>query len=292
VTRVLVTGADGQLGRSIADRQADPRFEHLSVVTYTRRSLDLTDPSTVERSMDEFRPNVVVNTAAFNAVDAAEHDAATANAVNADAVGRLAAACNDHDVRLVHLSTDYVFDGTGTGWYVESDPIAPLGVYGHSKAAGEEAARLRTDHLILRTAWLYGRHGHNFVKTMLRLGTERAELAVVSDQVGCPTSTHDLADAVLRLVDHDLTGTFHLAGREEASWHRFASAIFACADLPVAVEPISTAEFPTPAPRPPNSRLDSTALETATGIRLPGWSTALPPVVDAIMNTDSSGSDA
>ena len=292
MTRVLVTGADGQLGRSIADRQADPRFEHLSVVTYTRRSLDLTDPSTVERSMDEFRPNVVVNTAAFNAVDAAEHDAATANAVNADAVGRLAAACNDHDVRLVHLSTDYVFDGTGTGWYVESDPIAPLGVYGHSKAAGEEAARLRTDHLILRTAWLYGRHGHNFVKTMLRLGTERAELAVVSDQVGCPTSTHDLADAVLRLVDHDLTGTFHLAGREEASWHRFASAIFACADLPVAVEPISTAEFPTPAPRPPNSRLDSTALETATGIRLPGWSTALPPVVDAIMNTDSSGSDA
>ena len=292
MTRVLVTGADGQLGRSIADRQADPRFEHLSVVTYTRRSLDLTDPSTVERSMDEFRPNVVVNTAGFNAVDAAEHDAATANAVNADAVGRLAAACNDHDVRLVHLSTDYVFDGTGTGWYVESDPIAPLGVYGHSKAAGEEAARLRTDHLILRTAWLYGRHGHNFVKTMLRLGTERAELAVVSDQVGCPTSTHDLADAVLRLVDHDLTGTFHLAGREEASWHRFASAIFACADLPVAVEPISTAEFPTPAPRPPNSRLDSTALETATGIRLPGWSTALPPVVDAIMNTDSSGSDA
>ena len=193
MTRVLVTGADGQLGRSIADRQADPRFEHLSVVTYTRRSLDLTDPSTVERSMDEFRPDVVVNTAAFNAVDAAEHDAATANAVNADAVGRLAAACNDRDVRLVHLSTDYVFDGTGTGWYVESDPIAPLGVYGHSKAAGEEAARLRTDHLILRTAWLYGRHGHNFVKTMLRLGTERAELAVVSDQVGCPTSTHDLS---------------------------------------------------------------------------------------------------
>ena len=292
MTRVLVTGADGQVGRSIADRQADPRFEHLSLILCTCRSLDVTDPSSIERAMGEFRPDVIVNAAAFTAVDGAEHDEATATTVNADAVAALATACTDHDVRLVHLSTDYVFDGTKSGWYVESDPIAPLGVYGNSKATGEEAARLRTDHLILRTAWLFGRHGHNFVKTMLRLGTERTELAVVSDQVGCPTSTHDLADAILRLVDHDLTGTFHLAGSEEASWHRFASAIFTCADLPVAVEAISTAEFPTPALRPCNSRLDSTALETATGIRLPGWRAALPPVVDAIMNTDSSGSDA
>ena len=163
MTRVLVTGADGQVGRSIADRQADPRFEHLSLILCTRRSLDVTDPSSIERAMGEFRPDVIVNAAAFTAVDGAEHDEATATTVNADAVAALATACTDHDVRLVHLSTDYVFDGTKSGWYVESDPIAPLGVYGRTKAAGEAAARACPTHLVLRTSWVYAAHGLSLI---------------------------------------------------------------------------------------------------------------------------------
>ena len=286
MTTVLVSGGNGQVGRSIADLVAAGRVGDLDVVVADRSKLDITDRASIDAAMTATNPDVVINAAAYTAVDAAEDDEAAAMAANADAVASLADACDAHDARLLHLSTDYVFDGTKDGWYVETDPIAPLGVYGRSKAAGEAAARTCADHLVLRTAWVYAAHGHNFVKTMLRLGAERNALRVVADQVGCPSSAHDIAEALIGLATTDLTGTFHLAGGAEASWHEFAEAIFAHAGFDVAVEAIGTVDYPTPAPRPANSRLDSTALADATGVRLPGWRDSLPGVIDAILRAD------
>ena len=278
MTRVLVTGGNGQVGRSITDLLGDQRFQHLTVSVADRATCDITNPDAVRRAIERFNPSVIVNTAAYTAVDASETDEATAMLVNCDGVAHLAAQTGR---RLIHLSTDYVFDGSKDGWYTESDPVAPLGVYGTSKWQGEQAARTNPDHLILRTAWVYAAHGHNFVKTMLRLGAERGNLRVVADQIGCPTSAHDIADAILRLVDIDATGTYHMAGASQATWHELATATFELAELDVAVEAIGTAENPTPAPRPANSRLDSTALASATHVRLPSWQDSLPAVIDA-----------
>ena len=278
MTRVLVTGGNGQVGRSITDLLGDQRFQHLTVSVADRATCDITNPDAVRRAIERSNPSVIVNTAAYTAVDASETDEAAAMLVNCDVVAHLAAQTGR---RLIHLSTDYVFDGSKDGWYMESDPVAPLGVYGTSKWQGEQAARTNPDHLILRTAWVYAAHGHNFVKTMLRLGAERGNLRVVADQIGCPTSAHDIADAILRLVDIDATGTYHMAGASQASWHELATATFELAELDVAVEAIGTAENPTPAPRPANSRLDSTALASATHVRLPRWQDSLPAVIDA-----------
>ena len=278
MTRVLVTGGNGQVGRSITDLLGDQRFQHLTVSVADRATCDITNPDAVRRAIERFNPSVIVNTAAYTAVDASETDEAAAMLVNCEGVAHLAAQTGR---RLIHLSTDYVFDGSKDGWYMESDPVAPLGVYGTSKWQGEQAARTNPDHLILRTAWVYAAHGHNFVKTMLRLGAERGNLRVVADQIGCPTSAHDIADAILRLVDIDATGTYHMAGASQATWHELATATFELAELDVAVEAIGTAEYPTPAPRPANSRLDSTALASATHVRLPSWQDSLPAVIDA-----------
>ncbi|MBM26774.1 MAG: dTDP-4-dehydrorhamnose reductase [Halieaceae bacterium] len=278
MTRVLVTGGNGQVGRSITDLLGDQRFQHLTVSVADRATCDITNPDAVRRAIERFNPSAIVNTAAYTAVDASETDEAAAMLVNCDGVAHLAAQTGR---RLIHLSTDYVFDGSKDGWYTESDPVAPLGVYGMSKWQGEQAARTNPDHLILRTAWVYAAHGHNFVKTMLRLGAERGNLRVVADQIGCPTSAHDIADAILRLVDIDATGTYHMAGASQATWHELATATFELAELDVAVEAIGTAENPTPAPRPANSRLDSTALASATHVRLPSWQDSLPAVIDA-----------
>ncbi len=282
MTRVLVTGGNGQVGRSITDLLGDQRFQHLTVSVADRATCDITNPDAVRRAIERFNPSVIVNTAAYTAVDASETDEAAAMLVNCDGVAHLAAQTGR---RLIHLSTDYVFDGSKDGWYTESDPVAPLGVYGTSKWQGEQAARTNPDHLILRTAWVYAAHGHNFVKTMLRLGAERGNLRVVADQIGCPTSAHDIADAILRLVDIDATGTYHMAGASQATWHELATATFELAELDVAVEAIGTAENPTPAPRPANSRLDSTALASATHVRLPSWQDSLPAIIDAAQSS-------
>ena len=284
--RVLITGGNGQVGRSIAKLATDERFAALDIAVADRSTADITDRAGLSAAFDRVRPDVVINAAAYTAVDAAETDEAAAMAANADGVAALADLCAAHGARLLHLSTDYVFDGTKDDWYVESDPIAPLGVYGRTKAAGEAAARACPAHLIVRTSWVYSAHGDNFVQTMLRIGAERPELEVVDDQVGCPTSAHDIAEAVLHLSSLDANGTYHLAGADQASWHEFAVAIFAAADLTTTANPISTADFPTPAPRPANSRLDSSALADATGVRLPSWRDSLSGVVSAILDTD------
>ena len=283
--RVLVTGGNGQVGRSIAELVSDARFAALDIAVADRSAVDITDRAGLSAAFDRVRPEVVINAAAFTAVDAAETDEAVAMAANADAVASLADLCAAHGARLLHLSTDYVFDGTKDGWYVESDPIAPLGVYGRTKAAGEAAARACPAHLILRTSWVYAAHGNNFVRTMLRIGAERPEVGIVDDQIGCPTSARDIAESLLHLSSLDVNGTYHLAGTDQASWYEFAVAIFAAADLSATAKPISTADFPTPAPRPANSRLDSSALADATGVRLPGWRDSLPDVVSAILAT-------
>lgn len=286
MTRVLVTGGTGQVGRSIAALATDERFATLDLIITDRTTVDVTNPAGLNAAIEHHRPDIVINTAAYTAVDAAQTNEHAAHAVNTDAVATLADLCTAHDTRLVHLSTDYVFDGTNPGWYVETDPIAPLGVYGRTKAAGEHAARRCPNHLIVRTSWVYAAHGTNFVTTMLRLGAQRDELGVVDDQTGCPTSAHDLADALLQLATTDTTGTHHLAGRDDASWYQFADAIFTITDTAVNVTPIGTADYPTPAPRPANSRLDSTGLAATTGVHLPGWPDALPAVIDAIFTAD------
>ena len=284
MTRVLVTGGNGQVGRSIAELASDARFAALDIAVTNRSTVDITDRAGLNAAFDRLQPDVVINAAAYTSVDAAESDEAAATAVNTDGVASLADLCAAHGARLLHLSTDYVFDGTKDGWYVESDPIAPLGVYGRTKAAGEAAARACPAHLILRTSWVYATHGNNFVKTMLRIGAELPELGVVDDQVGCPTSAHDIAEALLHLSSMDANGTYHLAGADQASWHEFAEAIFAAADLTTTANPISTADYPTIAPRPANSRLDSSALADATGVRLPGWRDSLSGVVSTILD--------
>jgi dTDP-4-dehydrorhamnose reductase len=286
VTRVLITGGNGQVGRSIAELASDERFAALDIAVTDRSTADITDRAGLNAAFDRLQPDVVINAAAYTSVDAAESDEAAATAVNTDGVASLADLCAAHGARLLHLSTDYVFDGTKDGWYVESDPIAPLGVYGRTKAAGEAAAQACPAHLILRTSWVYSAHGDNFVRTMLRIGAEHPELGVIDDQVGCPTSAHDIAEALLHLSSLDAKGTYHLAGADQASWHEFAVAIFAAADLTTTANPISTADFPTPAPRPANSRLDSSALADATGVRLPSWRDSLSGVVSAILDTD------
>lgn len=279
MTRVLVTGGGGQLGRSIADLVDEARFAHLDVHILTRSALDLGNSPQAQTGLAEIDPEVIINAAAYTNVDRAEDEPRRASNTNEGGIGLLA----EFGRRLIHLSTDFVFDGAKDGWYVEDDATAPLGHYGRTKARGEAAIRARIDdHLILRTSWLYSAHGRNFVKTVLRLGTDNADMRVVADQVGCPTSAHDLADAILRLVDTDCRGTFHLAGTEEATWHEFAVGIVEAAGIDVEIEAIATTEYPTRAPRPANSRLNSNAIADAAGIRLPGWRTSLPAVIEQI----------
>ncbi len=277
--RVVVTGRDGQLARSLADRAA--RHPGLEVVTLGRPDLDLERPSTVAGLIAEARPDIVVNAAAYTAVDKAEQESAIAFAVNRDGAAAVAETAARLEVPLVHVSTDYVYGGDKPGPYVESDPTAPLGVYGRSKLAGEEAVRAaHPGAVILRTSWVYSPFGNNFVKTMLRFASERDELRVVDDQTGNPTSALDLADAILRIAPR-LAGeppspqVLHLAGEGSVTWHGFAAYIFERAAkrgirVPRLVA-IPTSAYPTPARRPANSRLDCSAFRERFGFSPPFW---------------------
>lgn len=287
MTRVLVTGAGGQLGAELMRAATPPALE---VVGTDRAALDIADRAAVRSVVADIRPDVIVNAAAYTAVDRAEQEPELAFAANADGVSHLVGAAREVDARLVHMSTDYVFDGTKSGWYVESDPVRPLGVYGESKAAGEQAARAHDRHLILRTSWVFGALGSSFVSTMLRLAAERDEIAVVDDQLGCPTSAADIAGAIVALLSEtggadELRGTFHLASPEAATWFQFARQILApnIADGSLELRPLTTAEYPTPAARPANSRLDSGAIFAARGVRLPSWRESVKPVVHELL---------
>ena len=278
----LITGANGQLGWELT-RQAEAG----AVVACDRSALDITVLEGVRAIIAHHQPTLVINAAAYTAVDRAEDDESTAFKVNRDGPAHLASVCAGAGIPLIHISTDYVFDGTKAGPYVEQDPTAPLGIYGASKLAGEEALRAAgANHVTLRTAWVYGNHGHNFVKTMLRLGQSKEELSVVNDQTGCPTYAADLAAVVLEVGRQLVTapapekyGTFHITNSGETTWHGFADAIFEAMKSHSGTRPvlhaIATQDYPTPAKRPKNSVLDCTKLHRVYGLTPRPWQAAL-----------------
>jgi dTDP-4-dehydrorhamnose reductase len=278
--KLLVTGGNGQLGRSVARRGASAG--HVVAALDVDR-LDICDQVAVGSYLDEHRPTLVINAAAYTAVDRAETERGRAFAINRDGVGVLARACAHRSVRLLHVSTDYVFDGTATRPYREDDEPTPLGAYGESKFEGERLA-IDAGGTVVRTSWLFEERGPSFVHTMLRLAAERSVLRVVADQQGCPTWADDLADALLALSGHSrLASRYHYCGDGPTTWHGFAEAIVEQGRrhrelLCTRIEPISTAEYPTPARRPAYSVLDTTRIRDL-GIVPPPWTIGLARVV-------------
>jgi dTDP-4-dehydrorhamnose reductase len=292
--KILLLGANGQVGHALrqslvplGDVIAATRFGRLEDGTSCEK-VDLDQPGFAAPLLDRIAPDAVVNAAAYTAVDKAEDDADAAFRANAHAPGELAQACLKHDALLVHYSTDYVFDGSGTRPYREDDPTAPLGVYGASKLAGEQAVQASgCRHMIFRTAWVYGNYGHNFMRTMMRLAAQRDELAVVADQVGAPTPATLIAQATAAALrsDHALSGVWHLTSSGLTSWHGFAQAIFEQAHgrgllqrVPQ-VHRLASAEYPTRARRPAYSCLDNSAFARTFAMPLPDWREALSGVM-------------
>ncbi|KPF56785.1 dTDP-4-dehydrorhamnose reductase [Novosphingobium sp. AAP1] len=287
--KIAVTGRTGQVATSLIERGRAAGHE---IVALGRPDLDLAVSDSVQRALDAVAPDVVVSAAAYTAVDKAETEPDLAYAVNANGASAVAKAAATRDIPIIHLSTDYVFDGALSRPYVESDATAPTGVYGASKLAGEQAvlALHAKQAAVLRVAWVYSPFGGNFVKTMLRLAADRDDVAVVADQIGNPTSALDIADGILAVArnlmvsaDPALRGIFHMTARGEASWADFATAIFAASaqlgGVRADVRRIPTSDYPTPARRPANSRLDSRNIAQVHGVVLPHWRDALEPVV-------------
>ncbi len=276
---LLVTGSRGQLGRAllaVAARRGIPAVGH-DVDT-----LDITDREAVGALVASVAPGVIVNCAAFTAVDACEEREAEALRINGEAVGHLADAAGATGALLVQISTDYVFSGEGSRPWREDDPPAPLSAYGRTKLEGERWAARAPEHLIVRTAWLFGHGGSNFVEAILRqLEAGRPRLEVVADQTGCPTLADDLAEAILDLVERGVRGTVHVVNSGHTTWHGFASEIVRLAGAPVEVVPITTAETGRPAPRPAWAVLDTTRLGELLGRRLPSWTDALARYMEA-----------
>jgi dTDP-4-dehydrorhamnose reductase len=279
--KVLVFGRDGQVARELARRKP----AGVELVSLSRTEADLTDPESCARRVAEHDSEVVIIAAAFTGVDAAEAHADEAKRVNARAPAAIARACRDQGRVLLHLSTDYVFDGQGQQPWRPEDLPAPLGVYGRTKLAGEEGVlQAMPDATILRTSWVFSAHGRNFVKTMLGLGRERSQLRVVDDQVGGPTAAADIAGALYAIAEtrtqgRGAPGIFHFAGQPAVSWADFARTIFESAGQEVAVESIPTSAYPTPAARPLNSRLNGTSTTETFGITMPDWRPALRQVI-------------
>lgn len=266
---ILVVGGNGMLGRDLVALLGS-RGHGIDVA-----DIDITSPESVFTVIARLKPEVVINCAAFTDVDGCESDVETAMAVNGEGVAFLAMACRDINALLVQISTDYVFDGGKGSPYIEDDAPCPLSVYGESKLAGEMNAAFCPDHLIVRTQWLYGLHGKNFVETMLRLGSEKDELTVVDDQIGSPTWTVDLARAIIALIDNSCRGTFHAANSGYCSWNAFAKAVFEESGMNVTVKPMTTTELNRPARRPLYSTLDCNHLCDATGFHPQPWRAAL-----------------
>lgn len=295
--RVLVTGVTGQVGGALAAKLAGSR----TVVPATRSVLDLTRPGELASRLDEIAPDIVVNPAAYTAVDRAEEERDLAFVVNAEAPRALARWAERRGVPLLHFSTDYVYSGRGSAPWREDDETGPLSVYGHSKLAGEAAIReVGGQHLILRTSWVYAATGSNFLRTIVRLAREREELRIVADQIGAPTSAALIADSLCALLDSpeglssvlDRTGgLIHLAAGGSTSWHGFATAIvegMRIRNIPTKAEkiiPISTADYPTKAQRPTNSRLDLSKLSQVLGRSPPDWSAGLETELDHLVSS-------
>ncbi len=294
---VLILGRDGQVARELA---AAAWPAGLAPVIAGRPEFDMTRPDSLEPLLSRAAPAVVINATAYTAVDTAESEPAPAFAVNRDGPARLAELCHRRGLPLLHISTDYVFDGAKPEPYREEDPVAPLGVYGASKAAGEAAVRaLCPRHVILRTSWVYGIHGQNFVKTMLRLGAERDEMKVVADQHGAPTAAADIAAALIRIAgavagrEEAPRGTFHYTGDGATTWHGLADHIFAAQARLTGRRPrltaIATADYPTAARRPANSRLDCSRIGQSFGIACRPWRDGVDRVLEALLPARGPG---
>jgi dTDP-4-dehydrorhamnose reductase len=293
--KVLVFGATGQVGRELtrADWPSDTE-----VIRLSRPPYDITDANAINAALTLHTPDLIINAAAYTAVDKAESDVAAAFAVNDYGPSLLAAATACCGIPLIHLSTDYVFDGTFPVPYRESDPVAPINVYGRSKAAGEASVRLRQPRaVIVRTSWVYASHGHNFLRTMLRLAREREEIVVVDDQVGTPTSAQSIATALVTISQSIVKdrragiqgrwGTYHFTDAGETTWYGFAKHIFSYMEARGLRVPrlrsITTKEYPTPAQRPANSRLDCSLIERTFGNRRVPWPQAVERALDELI---------
>jgi len=286
---ILITGTTGQVGGEILRL-------HPQALAPTRAQLDLTDESSIRACIRHHKPRWIINPAAYTAVDKAESEPALAHAINAEAPRILGEEAQKIGATVIHFSTDYVFDGAKSTPYLESDPTNPLGVYGASKLAGEQAlAATEAAHIILRTSWVYGANGKNFLRTILKLAGERPQLNIVSDQHGAPTWSHDLARLAAHIVAHCETqssgrqitlnsGTYHAAAQGETTWHGFASEAVRLANLPNAaiLTAIPTSDYPTPARRPANSRLNCEKLYRTFEFRLPPWQQSLTTVVSQL----------
>ncbi|WP_462381127.1 dTDP-4-dehydrorhamnose reductase [Pseudomonas sp. Marseille-QA0892] len=298
--KILLLGKDGQVGYEL-QRSLAPLGELVALGRSGQAGLcgDLADLDGLRRTVRQLRPDLIVNAAAYTAVDRAQHEPALARLINAEAPGVLAAEAVEVGAWLLHFSTDYVFDGGGSRPWTENDPTVPLSVYGQTKLQGEQAIRdVDANHLIFRTSWVYAARGHNFIKTMLRLAGERSALSVVDDQVGAPTGAELLADvtalAALRLFQSDggaLRGVYHLAASGETTWcglARYALEQAERAGVPLTVraheiEAITTERYPTPAPRPRNSRLNVAKLEEAFHLRMPDWQQGVQRVLNELL---------
>lgn len=292
--RLYVIGGEGQVARSLREAAA---LDKTIVFGYgVRPKVDLLQPSSIEKAIAKFRPDVVVNPAAYTAVDKAEVQPDQAFALNREGARTVAAAAAKQGVPIIHLSTDYVFDGKKQGGYVESDTTAPQSVYGRSKLAGElTVAEVNPKHIILRTSWVYAPFGSNFVRTMLRLATERDRLRVVDDQSGCPTYAPDIAEGIIAIAqtvvrsgwNPTFSGVTHLAGPEGRTWWEFAREILGGAaergGTSVPVDPIPTSEYPTPAARPANSRLSTDRLGSVFDLQLPALEHSLANCLDRLL---------
>ena len=283
--KVLVTGSNGQVGYCLVQQLRQQNADFLAL---DRDQLDITQRQAIWQMVSDYRPDVIINAAAYTAVDKAESEAEQAFAINRDGAAYLAEAAQQIGAAMLHISTDYVFDGQATQPYTETDATAPQGVYGQSKLAGEQAVLAACSRsIILRTAWVFGEHGHNFVKTMLRLGRERDSLGIVSDQHGAPTYAGDIAAALLHIAHHITQGKpteygiYHFSGKPYVSWYQFAEAIFQqaqqqgiLANTPQLLA-IATPDYPTPAKRPANSCLQLDKIQQAFGISPSDWQQAL-----------------
>ena len=302
--KILLTGVNGQVGHALKTKLAE--YEGLSqfeILALSREQLDLTKAQDIRRIVRDIKPDLIINPAAYTAVDKAESEPELAYAINATAAQILAEEAARLNAALIHFSTDYVYDGTKSSIYVETDDVNPVSIYGKSKLAGEEAIRaVCLPHLILRTSWVYGAYGKNFLKTILRLAAERDSLRIVGDQFGAPTSSESIADGVVQLVQawqpqqENQSGIYHFTNTGETSWHGFSCEIVneynrlsAAKNWPALkvgvknIDSITTADYPTPAARPENSRLDNTKLKKALNAALPSWQAGLQQVMQTLV---------
>lgn len=301
--KILLTGVNGQVGHALktlfTQKTGLPQYE---VIALSRAQMNLGKPHDIKRIVREIKPDLIINPAAYTAVDHAESEPELAYAINAAAPQIMAEEAARLNAAMIHFSTDYVYDGSKTSAYIETDTVNPVSVYGKSKLAGEQAIRhVALPHLILRTSWVYGTYGKNFLKTILRLAAERDSLRIVGDQVGAPTSSESIAEAVISLVDswqcsqESQTGVYHFTNIGETSWYGFSCEIIneynqlaiekswpALKTNSHVITAISTAEYPTPATRPANSRLDNTKLKQTFGIALPSWQQGLQQIMQTL----------